>query len=126
MTKKRNYNILRILKSCVTGTAVWVYMGPSAEAARKAYWRACRHEAERMRQISKMAARRKANILQLLNDCMAGLPITAELPPEKKAAARQLLAIAEEDTLSDRSFYNHILETRRRRNRERKLRNNNR
>lgn len=126
MTKKRNYSIRQILKSCITGTAVWIYFGPSKEAARKAYWRACRHEAERVRQIGKMAARRKANILQMLNDCMAGLPITAELPPEKKAAARQLLAIAEEDTLSDRSFYNHILETRRRRNRERKLRNNNR
>lgn len=116
---KKDYNILQILRSCITGTAVWIYRGPSREAARKAYWRACRREAERVRGMAARAAQRKANIMRLLNDCLAGQPITADLPPEKRAAARRLLAIADEKPVARSEFYNHFMEERRRRKKER-------
>ena len=38
------------------------------------------------------------------------VPIDKELPPEKKAAAKRLIAIAEQDAFTDRDFYDHIME----------------
>lgn len=108
-----------IRNSCITGRAVWLHFGHSSEAARKAYWRACRKEVERIRNWTETAARRKANILGLLSALTANLPVGEELPPEKKAAARRLVAIAEK-AVCDRGFYDHIMEERRRRQQRRK------
>ena len=110
LKEHQKHNVVKILKSCITGKAVWIYMGPSMTACRKASARACQKEVERIRHIGELTARRKANIMQLLNDCLAGQPIDKELPPEKKAAAKRLIAIAEQDAFTDRDFYDHIME----------------
>lgn len=111
----RNYNILKILKSCVTDVAVWIYAGPSKESARQAYHRACRREAGRMRRISKAVSRRKSNIRRLLDDCLSSVPITGELDQRRKQAARLLVSISEDGgPVANRDFYNHVLEERRR------------
>lgn len=109
LKEHQKHNVVKILKSCITGKAIWIYMGPSMTACRKAYARACQKEVERIRHIGELTARRKANIMQLLNDCLAGQPIDKELPPEKKAAAKRLIAIAEQDAFTDRDFYDHIM-----------------
>lgn len=115
MYKVTATGILIIRKSCLTGKAVWIYRGPSKQASWKAYWRACCREEERVRNWPQTAARRKENILRLLSDCMSGLPLTGELPPEKEAAARQLLAISKKGIPCRSEFYEHFMEERRRR-----------
>lgn len=122
MFKNKIHNITIILKSCLTGKAVWIYRGPSKHAARKAYWSACHKEMARMRQWADKAAQRKANIQRMLSELTAGMPATGELPPEKKTAARQLLAISEKALPTGSEFYNHIIEERRRRETDRQIR----
>ena len=51
-----------ILRSCLTGRAVWIYQGPSREAMQKAYQRACKKEIERMRNWSERMAQRTAHV----------------------------------------------------------------
>lgn len=83
-----------------------------------------------MSQWPEMMSRRKANILRLLNDCMASASITGEIPKEKQEAARRLVALSESPPACYRDFYNHIIEQRRRRKedmeirRQMRLRNN--
>ena len=110
------HKILVILRSCLTGQAVWIYRGPSKHAAWKAYWRACRGELEYVRSAGPAArARRKANIRRLLSDCMESLPVTGEMTPEQKTAARRLVTYSERPAVPAREFYDHIVEERRRR-----------
>lgn len=115
-------DIVVIRKSCITGKAVWIYQGPSKKASWDAYWRACRREEERVRNWPQTAARRKENIMRLLNDCMADLPLTGELPPNQEAAARQLLSISKKGIPCRSDFYEHFTEERRRREEDRKIR----
>lgn len=121
MLKNKIHNITIILKSCLTGTAVWIYQGPSRNAARLAYWRACKKEVERVGRLAEAAERRRANILRMLSELTAGMPATAEMPPEKKRLARQLLALAERKIPAG-AFYEHIMEERRRREEDRRIR----
>lgn len=111
-----------IRRSCLTGEVVWIYTGPSKAAAWIAYKRACQREVERVRQWCDTVARRKKSILAFLNSCMAGIPITDELPPEKKEAARQLLALSKQNIPCHRSFYDHIIEEQRRKAEDREIR----
>lgn len=122
MLKKKLHNITVILKSCLTGKAVWIYRGPSRSAARMAYWRACRSEVERVRQRAEAAARRRANIQRMLSELTAAMPATGDLPPEKKALARQLLSLSEKKIPAGGAFYDHIMEERRRREADREIR----
>lgn len=111
-----------ICYSCVTGEAVWLYQGPTRQAARVAYRRACERELKRVHEWDKMIAERKANIKRLLSDCMAEIPISASMTLGQQTAARQLLSIAGSAFPCCRDFYNHIVEERRRRDEDRRLR----
>lgn len=108
--------------SCITGQAVWVYQGPSVQAARAAYRRSCEREIKRVRRWKKTVAERKANILHIINACMAGIPIMGGMTVEQMNAARQLQSIANKTIPCCRDFYDHIMEERRRRDADRRLR----
>mgnify|MGYP003571272156 CR=1 FL=1 len=118
--KKRKVIVIR--RSCLTGRVVWVYQGTSHEAARKAYWRACRKEVERVRKWEEEVRRRQAHYAKLLADMLAELPIDATLSPEQQRAAKELQRQAQEQTECDREFYDHIMEMNRRRDEDRKIR----
>ena len=120
LNKLKAYTVIR--RSCLTGEVVWIYSGPSKSAAWVAYKRACQREVERVRQWCDTVARRKKNILGILNECMAGIPMTDDLPPGKKEAARQLLALSRQNVACHRSFYDHIMEERRRKAEDREIR----
>ena len=120
MKKKKKVTV--IIRSCLTGRAVWIYRGPSREAMQKAYQRACKKEIERMRNWSERMAQRTARITRFLTDLLADKPIDAELTPEQQEAAKELQAISKKQ-LEDRSeFYDHIMEERRRREEDREIR----
>lgn len=104
-----------IRRSCLTGRAVWMWCGKSRCAAYKAYSRACAAEVDRVRRWGETTVRRRSAILQLLNECLADIPITQSLTPEQTAAATALRELSREDVGCDREFYNHIIEERRRR-----------
>jgi len=122
MEKIRKFNVTVIRRSCITGKIIWVYRGMSKNAANVAYHRAWKHELERIKHWPEYVAERKANILKLLNDCLANLPITAELTPKQKAAARRLRKMAETEPECDLDFYNHIIEEQRRRAEDQRIR----
>jgi len=120
----KNRKLVTIIRrSCLTGDAVWIYRGPSQEAARMAYFRACRKEMERMKHWAKAAARRCANAARMLTDCTSSLPRTAGMTAEQKEAARQLQAIVKREHPRRSEFYEHIMAERR--IRHRKIQNTN-
>ncbi len=120
MTKNRSFTV--ILRSCLTDKVVWIYRGPSKEAARKAYWRACRKELERVRNWGERMAWRTAGIKRLLSACLDDKPAGAELTPDQQAAAKELQSISKKGEECHREFYNHIIEERRRRKEDKKIR----
>lgn len=120
MSKRNSVVIIR--RSCVSGKAVWIYVGPTKGAAWQAYRRACLHELERVRNWCKAVSRRKENIMRMLNECMPDMPITATLPSEQEEAARQLVSLSKAGSTCYRDFYNHIMEDRRRRTADRLIR----
>ncbi len=120
MKKKALFTV--IIRSCLTGRAVWIYRGPSKEAARKAYWRACNKELERMRMFTERIASRAAGITRLLTNCMADKPLDAKMTPEQEAAAKELQAISRKPQETTHEFYDHIMETRRRRREDSEIR----
>lgn len=110
-----------ILRSCLTGRPVWIYTGPSEEAAAKAYRRACKREMKRVRRWAGIAARRKASVMAMIGALTEGLPSPKDMQPAQRAAVR-LLTSASEAPPCSREFYDHIMEERRRRERDRKVR----
>lgn len=76
---------------------------------------AVRHETERVRQWNHIVSQRKANILGMLNECLAGVSDKDKLPPEKKAAVRKLRAIADKFSSGKSDFYLHAMEMKKRR-----------
>jgi len=111
---KKKHTSLVIRYSCLTGKAVWIYRSPSDNAMRTAYWRARKKEEERIRNWSRTVATRRANILRLLSDCTSSLPITGDIPPEKRESSLRLRKMAEAPKPCHRDFYNHLIEERRR------------
>lgn len=114
--------VLVIRKSCLTGKIVWVYYGLNKKAAYVAYCRACKLEIKKQNNWEETSEKRKRRILKLLNDCLAEIPITTPLTKEQTEMARELRTIAEEDIACHREFYNHIMEERKRRTEDRKIR----
>lgn len=119
---KRNRPVIVIRRSCLTGKVVWVYKGPNKRAANTAYCRACKREVERVRHWGETAAERRANILRVLNDYLADIPLNAKLSPEQKAAVKKLQQLSKEDIACHREFYEHIMEERRRRREDQNIR----
>lgn len=122
MNRYQDNLITVIRRSCLTGNAVWVYRGPSANAARMKYWRAANKEVERVRNWSSHVSVRTANIIRLQTECMNQLPINAEIPPSKSAAAKRLQAMAKLKESCYLEFFNHIMEERRRKKKDREIR----
>lgn len=122
MNRTQQHSFTDIRRSCITGNAVWIYQGSSKSSAQTAYWKACRAEIERVRNWASTAARRMANIERLLNDCLAEIPINAELTQRQQDAVRRLQAIERKNFACNRDFYEHILEERHRRKQNKKLR----
>lgn len=116
MTKRKHYKITAIRRSCINGKAVWISKSPSKAAEQLAYWRACKHEVERVRQWGETVLRRKSNVQRMLNGLMANLPVTDTLTEKCREAARQIVSISESCTACCSDFYNHIMEERSRRN----------
>ena len=109
----RTITIIR--KSCLTGKAVWIYRGPSKNAARCLYYRVCKREMARIKHWSERVERRRSNIARFLSDCLAELPINAELTEQQTDAARQIQYLEKMELECHRDFYEHILEERRKR-----------
>lgn len=120
MKEKRQY--VKIVRSCLTGKVVWIYRGLSQNAARLAYWRACQKEIERVRNWAQKMQSRKDHILRVLEECSASLPLNAELTKEQKEASRELQSIIRKGQECHSEFYDHIMETRRRRQEDREIR----
>lgn len=122
MNRAQRYSFTDIRRSCLTGNVVWIYQGQSKGGAQTAYWKACQAEIARVRNWTEIVARRTSNISRLLNDCLADLPINAELTPLQQDAVRRLQSIGKKDFGCYREFYDHIREERRRRTADRKIR----
>ena len=114
--------IIIMRRSCLTGKVVWLYTGPTRGAGRIAYYRACRAELRYAQRFSDAADRRRANIMRLLNECLAELPITETLTREQTEAARRLRALAEEQPAYQRDFLEHVVEERKRRKEDKEIR----
>lgn len=111
--KKRPLKV--ILKSALTGKAVWVSHDRTYKTEWEAYKKACRKEITRMRSWGYMVARRKNNILHFLAKLTESLPILGDIPKEKRDAAKALTQLADTEPLKQSDFYDHIREERRQR-----------
>lgn len=107
--------VVIIRYSCLTGKAVWIYQGASHKAAKWAYWMACKKEVQRYRYWAQLVELRKQNIARFLAACTERLPLTQDMTPEQKSAARQLLKIKKRNEVCDHEFYDHIVEEAKRR-----------
>ena len=58
----------------------------------------------------------RARVKQLLDNCIAALPINAELTKQQKDAIRYLQSVIREPVPCHSEFYDHIVEEARRRN----------
>lgn len=107
---RRKPNIIKIIrKSCLTGKAVWVSHERAYLAEWKAYKNACRQEINRVKSWSRTIGRRKSNILAMLNDLTANIPIVGNIPARKKDSARLLRLLAETQHECYKGFYHHII-----------------
>ena len=110
----KKYRIIKgIRRSCITGKAVCFSYYDRRKSEWEAYKRACKREVERMRQWSNVVSRRQKNILKLLNELTANLPIIGDVPPEKREAARFLAQMAASEPPKQSDFYDHICEEKR-------------
>ena len=119
MVNKQNGKVLIVKRSCLTDRIVWVYHGTSEEAARKAYWRACKKEVFRIRNWMNKMIRRRNRLLSIIthgDNSSASSSAFKLTPPEKRKSARKIIQLAKEEPQPDREFYDHIIEESRRRN----------
>lgn len=105
-----------IIKSRITGKAVWIYRGASRSAARRDYIRAKHKEIERVRAWRHRRNGRKQAIMRFLTECMANIPLTMQLTNEQASAIRQLKSISNEPDECNYDFYEHIIEESRSKN----------
>lgn len=111
--KPGRVNIIKRLST--TGQAVWLYMGPTKAAARKAYQRARKKENTRVRWWSNRVKLRAAHIKSYIDQLVARLPILGDIPREQQLALRTLQRIADNPPPCDTAFYNHLQQERRKR-----------
>ena len=123
MAYKRKQRILRVIRhSALTGKAVWVSHRRSYQTEWKAYKTACLKEVNRMRQWAHTVNRRRRNIVRLLGELTASLPILGDIPQEQRTAARVLTHLADNEPPKQSDFYDHICEEKRqKRNAKRRL-----
>lgn len=119
MVNKKDYKVVVLKRSCLTGRIVWAYRGDSEEGARKAYWRACKKEVWRVRNWMKKMSRRRRMLLRLVthsDSSTVSSSIYKKMTPEQRKAARKIVKLANTEPQPDREFYNHIIEEAKRRN----------
>ncbi len=119
MVNKQNGKILVVKRSCLTGRIVWMYHGTSEEAARKAYWRACKKEVWHIRNWTKRNSRRRRLLLNIvMRSGISSESSTSfkQMNPEKRKLVRKIIQLANGAPTPDRGFYNHIIEEAKRRN----------
>lgn len=115
----KNHKVVIVKHSCITGRIVWVYFGKSEEAARKAYWRACKKEVRRVRNWGNHIAERRQQFMHLItmsNSSSSINSLMADLTPQQRKAARTIINMSKQPPAQDREFYDHIIEEARRRN----------
>ena len=95
MYQHRPYQYRYICYSRVTDQAVWVYQGQSKDGMKRKYYRTVAIERKRKRQWPKLQQARQANIRQLLDECMAALPILGTLTKAQREAIKALQQLAE-------------------------------
>ena len=130
MTKHRH--IVTIIKrSCITNKVVWVYRGVSREAGRRAYYRACKKELEKVRHWMERMADRKRRLTMMLRMPESSGPsdtgssaniFGGELTDEQRRAARELVKLSKQEQPPHSDFYDHIVEERRRHQEDRDIR----
>ncbi len=119
MVNKQNGKVLIVKRSCLTGRIVWVYRGTSEEAARKAYWRACKKEIRRIRDWAKKMSRRRKLLLSIAThgDCdSVSSSVFSQMSSEKRKLARRIIQLAKDMPQPDREFYDHVVEEAKHRN----------
>lgn len=119
MVNKQNGKVLVVRRSCLTGRIVWAYHGTSEDAARKAYWRACKKEIWRVRNWMKRMHRRRRLLLSIVTRSDSGSvssTVFKQMTPEKQKCARKIMQIVKDEPQADREFYDHIVEEAKRRN----------
>lgn len=114
MKKKRIITIIR--RSCLTGIPVWIYRGPSTEAARRAYRLACKKEVRRVRMWMQKVNERRRNLSRFVARLTASLPPESDLTQVQRDALRMLRNMEKAEYVCHRDFYEHIMEETRRRN----------
>ena len=116
MKKHHRHQYIRIVRSCLTGKAVWIYQGSSVAGAKLAYWKACKKEVKRVRMWMQKVNERRRNLRRFISECTASLPLTVELTLEQKDSAHELQFIDKDNQSCHREFYDHIMEEARRYN----------
>lgn len=119
MVNKENGKVLVVKRSCLTGRIVWMYRGASEEAARKAYWRACKKEIRRVRDWAKKMSRRRRLLLSIVmhnDNSSVSSSAFNQMSCEKRKLARRVMQIAKDVPQPDREFYDHVIEEAKRRN----------
>ena len=122
MKRNREGLTLFLRRSCITGKVVWAYYAKTAGAANTAYCRACKKEIERVKHWPETVAKRRAEIMKFMNECLANIPINQELTPRQKEGARRLQAEYKKDIPCYMGFYEHVMEERRRRAEDKEIR----
>ena len=116
------HEITIVRRNHTTGKIVWVYRGKSENAGRKAYWMVCKRESTRVRSWKKRVERRTAIINDFTQSLIDGLPTPDDLTPDQRKAIRELQKIAENPPKCDTQFYNHLQQDRKRKKRDREIR----
>jgi hypothetical protein len=112
MYQRRPPQYRYICYSCVTGQAVWIYEGQSREGMRRKYYRTVESERKRRRQWPKLQRTRQTNILQMLDECMAALPILGTLTKAQREAIKTLQQMADDMPEFCSPFLDHDRERR--------------
>lgn len=90
MYQRRPYQYRYICYSRVTGQAVWVYQGQSKDGMKRKYYRTVASERKRKQQWPNRQRTWQAGIRNLLDECMAALPILGTLTKAQREAIRTL------------------------------------
>lgn len=112
MYQRRPPQYRYICYSRVTGQAVWIYQGQSKEGMKKKYYRTVESERKRRRQWAKLQQARQTNIRQLLDECMAALPILGTLTKAQRETIKTLQQMADDMPEFCSQFLDHDRERR--------------
>lgn len=112
MYQRRQHQFRYICYSKVTGQAIWLYQGQSREGMKRKYYRTVASERKRRRQWPKLQQTRQANIRQLLDECMAALPILGTLTKAQREAIKTLQQMTDDMPEFCSPFLDHDRERR--------------